>query len=144
MDKNGLFCRSADKVSCSNSAFVQRLPMGFWQGKWPLFWTYFLWIHKVLSPLQLCRINFTQNTPPTLCSGPIFRVGRAANFLKNLPRVQHFLLASFFVSSPKVNQESRCPRFPVILAIKLHDIIPYIFLFGLGFPFIEFHLDWNC
>ena len=34
-----------------------------------------------------------------------FRVGRAANLLKNLPRVQLFLLASFFLSSPKISQD---------------------------------------
>ena len=141
MDKNGLFCRSANKVFCPNSASVQQLPMGFLQSKWPLFWTYFMWMHRVLSLLQLFRRNISQNTPLTLCSGPIFLGRSGCEFLEKSPKSPTFssclLLLVFTKNQP------RCPHFLKILEVELHEIIPQLFLFGPRFPFIEFHLDWN-
>ena len=141
MDKNGLLCRSADKVSCPNSASVQQLPMGFWQGKRPSFWVHFIWIHRVLSLLQLCRKKLFQNTPKTLCSGPIFPSRSGCQFPEKSPKSPTF--SSCFLLLVFTKSQPRCPHFLMILEVELLDIIPQLFLFGLGFPFIESYLDFS-
>ena len=118
---------------------VQQLPMGFWQGKWPLFWTHFIWIHRVLSTIQLYRRKLSQNTPPTLCFGPIFPDRSGCQFPEKSPKSPTF--SSCFLLLVFTKNQPRFPRFLVILEVELPDIIPQLCLFGLRFPFIEFHLD---
>ena len=122
MDKNGLLCRSADKVSCPNLASVQQLPMCFWQGKRPPFWVHFLWIHMVLSPIQLCRRKLFQNTPKTLCSDPIFSGRSSYQSPEKSPKSPTF--SSCFLLLVFTKNQPRCPHFLVILEVELPDIIP--------------------
>ena len=132
MDKNGLFCRSADKVSCPNSASVQKLPISFWQGKRPPFYVHFLWIHKVLSLLQLCRRKLFQNTPKNLCYGPIFPSRSGCQFLEKSPKSPTF--SSCFLLLVFTKNQPWCPHFLMILEVELHEIFPQLFLFGPEFP----------
>ena len=132
MDKNGLLCRSIDKVSCPNLASVQKLTMGFWQGKRPLFWVHFIWIHRVLSPLQLFRRERFQNTPKTLCSGPIFPSRSGCQSPEKSPKSPTF--SSCFLLLVFTKNQPICPHFLVISEVELPDIIPQLFLFGPEFP----------
>ena len=131
VDKNGLLCRSADKVSCPNSASVQQLPMGFWLGKRPSFWVYFIWINMVLSSLQLCRRQLSQNTPPTLGSGPIFPSRSGCQSPEKSPKSPTFSSCFLLCVFPKI--QPRCPRFLVISEVELPNIILQLFLFCPGF-----------
>ena len=121
MDKYGLFFRSVDKVSCPNSDSVQPLPMGFLLGKRPSLWTHFIWIDRVLSSLQLFRRTFSQNTPPTLCSGPIFPSRSGCQLLEKSPKSPTF--SSCFLPLVFTKIQPRCPRFLVISEVELSDII---------------------
>ena len=121
MDKNGLLCRSSDKVSCPNSASVQQLPMGFRLGKWPSLWAHFIWINNVLSPLQLCRRKLFQNTPLTLGSGPIFLSRPSNQFLEKSPKNPTFSSCFLLLVFPKI--QPRCPLLLIISEVELPDII---------------------
>ena len=125
IDKTVLLCRSADKVSCPNLTSAQQLPMGFWMGKRPPFWVHFIWICRVLSPLRLYRRQISQNTSTTWCSGPIFSGRLGCQFPEKSPRVLEFHLTSFFFVFTKI--QPRLTRFPMILEVELHDIIPQLF-----------------
>ena len=139
MDKNGLLFRSADKVSCPNSVSVQQLPMGFWQGKRPSLWAYFIWIHRVLSRLQPFRRKRFQNPPTTLGSGPIFSSRSGCQSPEKSPKSPTFSSCFLLRVFPKI--QPRCPRFLVISEVELPNIILQLFLFGPRFPQIESNFD---
>ena len=130
MDKKGLLCRSADKVSCPNSASVQQLPMGFWLGKRPSLWVHFIWINRVLSPIQLCRRKLSKNAPPTLGSRPIFPSRSSCQSPEKSPKSPTFSSCFLLLVFPKI--QPRCPFFLMISEVELPDIISQLFLFGLG------------
>ena len=70
--KISILYRSADKVYYFKSTSVQQHPMGFWMGRRSPFWTHFIWIRRVLSPLRLFTRTLFQNTFPSLCYRSIF------------------------------------------------------------------------
>ena len=125
MEKIIILYRSANKVSCPNLTSVQQILMGFWLEKRPSLWAHFIMIHMFLSPLQLCSKNIFKNTPSTLCSGPIFPGRSRCQILENSPKSPK--LSSCFLLHVFTKIQPRCPCFPMISVVELHDINPYFF-----------------
>ena len=116
----------------SEFSFFLAAFMGFWLGKGPSLWSHFLWINRVLSPLQLCRRKLSKNTPPTLDSGPIFSSRSSCQFPEKSSKSPSF--SSCFLLHVFSKIQPRCPRFLMISKVDLPDIIYQLFLFGLWFP----------
>ena len=79
----------------------------------------------VLSPFQLCKRNISQNTPPTLCFKLIFLDRSSCQFSKKSPKTPTF--SSCFLLRVFTKIQPRCPCFPMISVVELHDINPYFF-----------------
>ena len=119
--------------------------------KWPLFWDHLLKIRRFWVFFNFEEDKFPKIPLQLYASGQFVWVGQVANFLKNLPKVLNFLLASFFLSSPKFSQDflisydfggralwhhssaflfwSRVSFYRVLLGLKLLKIASLIFIF---------------
>ena len=88
---------------------------------------HYIWICKILSPLQLYIRQISQNTFPTLCSRLISSSRLDCHFLEKSPKSPKF--SSYFLLLVFTKIQPRLPRFSMISEVEFHDIILQLFRF---------------